>query len=89
MLQDFTKIPFDIVILAGQSNAAGCGFGPVDTPYEPSERVMYMNADDTISVAVERVERNAVQTNFGLSFSRSALYLLGERYFRAFTAITN
>ena len=55
MLQDFTKIPFDVVILAGQSNAEGCGFGPVDAPYEPNKRVMYMKYDDTISLAVERV----------------------------------
>lgn len=73
MLQDFTKIPFDIVIPAGQSNAEGCGFGPVDTPYEPNKRVMYMNRDDTISLAVERVERNAAETNFGLSFAREYL----------------
>ena len=73
MLQDFTKIPFDVVILAGQSNAEGCGFGTVDTPYAPSKRVMYMNRDDTVSMAVERVERNAVQTNFGLSFAREYL----------------
>ena len=73
MLQDFTKIPFDVVILAGQSNAEGCGFGPVDASYDPNKRVMYMNRDDTISLAVERVERNAAQTNFGLSFAREYL----------------
>jgi hypothetical protein len=73
MLQDFTKIPFDVVILSGQSNAEGCGFGSVDAPYAPNKRVMYMNRDDTISLAVERVERNAAQTNFGLSFAREYL----------------
>ncbi len=88
MLLDFTKIPFDVIIQAGQSNSEGCGFGPADLPYEPNERVMYMNRDDTVSMAVERVERGAVQTNFGLSFAREALYRLGKRYFEKFLGFT-
>lgn len=70
MLQDFTKIPFDIIIQAGQSNSQGYGFGPVDKPYEPDELVWYMNENDTISLAVEKVANNGVQSNFALPFAR-------------------
>ena len=70
MLKDFTKEAFDIIIQAGQSNAEGYGFGPVDNPYMPDGRVWYMNENDTISLAVEKVAFNGIQSNFALSFVR-------------------
>ena len=69
MLKDFTKEKFDILIQAGQSNSEGYGFGPVDEPYQPSDRVWYLNADFTLSVAAERVAGNEIQSNFSLPFA--------------------
>lgn len=70
MLQDFTKQAFDIIIQAGQSNSEGYGFGNVDAPYEPSDSVYYLNGDFTISMAVEKVAGNGIQSNFALPFAR-------------------
>ena len=70
MLRDFTKDKFDIIIQAGQSNAQGTAFGPADAPYAVNGRVWYMNEDDTISRAVEKVNGNRIQSNFALSFVR-------------------
>lgn len=70
MLKDFTKEKFDIIIQAGQSNADGTGFGSTDEPWVPDGRVWYMNGDDTISLAVEKVNGNAIQSNFSLPFVR-------------------
>jgi hypothetical protein len=73
MLHDFTNEKFDIIIQAGQSNAQGTSFGPTDAPYQPDERVWYMNEDDTFSLAAERVNGNEVQGNFALPFAREYL----------------
>lgn len=70
MLRDFTKEAFDIIIHGGQSNADGYGLGPADDPYEPDDRVFYLNSDFTITQAVERVAGNSIQSNFALSFAR-------------------
>ena len=70
MLRDFTKEKFDIFIQAGQSNSEGYGFGPTDEPYQPSDRVWYLRPNMTVSVAVEKVTGNGIQSNFGLSFAR-------------------
>lgn len=70
MLKDFAQEKFDIIIQAGQSNSEGYGFGPVDNPYTPDGRVWYMNENDTISLAVEKVAFNGIQANFGLPFAR-------------------
>ena len=70
MLHDFTQDKFDIIIQAGQSNADGTAFGPADEPYTPDGRVWYMNENDTISLAVEKVNGNSIQSNFSLSFAR-------------------
>ena len=70
MLKDFSKEAFDIIIQAGQSNAEGYGFGPVEEPYLASPDVWYLNQDFTISQAAEKVNGNEIQTNFALSFAR-------------------
>ena len=70
MLKDFTKIPFDIIIQAGQSNSEGYGFGDTEKPYENDSRIWYLNSDFTISIAAERVVNNGVCSNFSLSFAR-------------------
>ena len=70
MLKDFTQYKFDIIIQAGQSNAEGYGFGNIDDPYQPSDRIWYLNSDFTITPAVEKVTGNEIQSNFALSFVR-------------------
>ncbi len=70
MLKDFTKESFDILIQAGQSNSEGYGFGPTDNPYQPNDRVWYLNGDFTITPAAEEVTGNEIQSNFALPFAR-------------------
>ena len=69
-LKDFTKDKFDIIIQAGQSNSEGYGFGNVPDPYQPSDRVWYLNGDFTFQIAMEKPANNALQSNFALSFVR-------------------
>ena len=73
MLHDFTKDKFDIIIQAGQSNADGTGFGNTDEPYAPDGRVWYLNQDGTITLGAEKVNGNAIQSNFALPFAREYL----------------
>ena len=70
MLHDFTKDKFDIIIQAGQSNSEGYAFGHVEAPYSPDGRIWYMNENDTLSLAVEKVAGNGIQANFSLPFAR-------------------
>lgn len=72
-MKNFAECAFDIIIQAGQSNAEGYGFGPVEKPYEPNDRVWYLNSDLTVSMAVEKVTGNEIQSNFGLPFAREYL----------------
>ena len=68
MLRDFSKEAFDIIIQAGQSNSGGSGFGYVDSPYEPSELVWFLEQDGTIVCARERAAGNGVRSNFVFTF---------------------
>ncbi len=75
MLKDFSQDRFDVVVLAGQSNAKGHGLGPVDDPYLPGDRVWFLNNEYNsgqfvIEAASECVTGNEVQSNLGLSFAR-------------------
>ena len=72
-MKNFAECAFDIIIQAGQSNAEGYGFGPAARPYEPTDRVWYLNSDLTISQATETVTKNDIQSNFGLPFAREYL----------------
>lgn len=78
MLKDFTKEEFDVVIMAGQSNAVGHGIGDVDRPYVPGPNVWYLNNEFyqkifTITPATEYARGNDVQSNLGLTFAESYL----------------
>ena len=63
---------FDIIIQGGQSNAEGCGGGPLilTEEYVPSENILYMNNDLTISIAEERIWDGNKTNDFSLSFAR-------------------
>ena len=73
MLKDFTKEAFDVLIQSGQSNAEGYGFGTTEHPWEPNDRVWYLNEDFTLSKAVETVAMNVPRSNFALAFARHYL----------------
>jgi len=73
MLKNFADEKFDLIIQAGQSNAEGYGFGNVEEPYQPNDRVWYLNGDFTITPAAEKVTGNEIQSNFALSFAREYL----------------
>lgn len=68
MLRDFTKDKFDILIQAGQSNSEGAGFGSVEEPYRPDERVWYLNQNGMLTLAAEEVWYNDARGNFALPF---------------------
>ena len=70
-LKDPSKESWDIIILAGQSNAEGSGF--VETDGLPS------NTQEKANEGLDPVEC--------IHFSREALYQLGHRYFRMFLAL--
>ena len=44
---------YDIIILAGQSNAEGTGYGPVEKEYVPNENVLTLDAEKIVEVAPE------------------------------------
>ena len=44
---------YDIIILGGQSNAEGCGIGPVNKEYEPNSDILYLTAEKTVVVDSE------------------------------------
>ncbi len=69
MVRDFGKESFDILIHAGQSNAYGCGIGPVEEPYVPGEDVFTLNGDFSICMAHEEVWGNNAIGNFILPFA--------------------
>lgn len=73
MLKDFSKMKFDVVIQAGQSNAEGTGFGPAPEPFQPDDRVWYMNRNFTVTAAAETVLENETRGDFSLSFAREYL----------------
>ena len=50
---DFSQEKFDIIVQAGQSNAAGFGQGPVKNEYIPSPDVLYLNVDVNTSEGIK------------------------------------
>ena len=50
-LENLKSVPFDIIIEGGQSNAEGCGFGPVTREYVPDCDIMYMEPEKTVTVS--------------------------------------
>ena len=70
-------VAYDIIIIAGQSNAEGSGFGPVDEEFVPDERIQMMPRKAnliggyTIQKAAEKVGSDGRMIgNFGLSFAQ-------------------
>ena len=54
LLKEFTNEKFDIIVLAGQSNAQGHGMGAVKEPFAPSEKICYLQ--DNANIHFEKDE---------------------------------
>lgn len=52
---DFSKVKFDIIIQGGQSNAEGCGIGPVTRELTPSVNAFYLYAEKTVTIDEENL----------------------------------
>lgn len=48
ILDNYKNEKFDIIILAGQSNAQGCGIGSSREEYEPNDRILWLSDDANI-----------------------------------------
>lgn len=59
---------FDIIIQAGQSNAEGCGVGPVEKEYEPSSTILHLNAPQQVRVVEVDGDTALEITYFDLPF---------------------
>ena len=71
MLENYKNDLFDIIVQGGQSNAEGCGLGPINEFYTDNPNVLYLNNDLTISIAQERVWEGDRKVNeFSLSFAK-------------------
>ena len=52
---DFSNVKFDIIIQGGQSNAEGCGIGPVTRELTPSVNAFYLCAEKTVTVGEDNL----------------------------------
>ena len=69
MENDFAAQAFDLFVQGGQSNSDGTGFGDVERPYEPTEKVLYMLPGGGIEVAKERPWDGMTAGDLSLSFA--------------------
>jgi len=65
---DFRENIYDIIIEAGQSNAQGCGRGPVTEEYIPDEDIMYLVRDFAVSEGISNGK-----WNFELNYKNTPL----------------
>ena len=56
MIKNFITDKLDIIILAGQSNASGCGLGETETPWVKDERILKFS---------EKYSADVAQTEYG------------------------
>ena len=79
LLMDFSKIKFDIIIQAGQSNSEGYGFGNVENAYEFDGRTWYLSGDwripsefyfEPARECVISAYSNTIRSNSSLEFAR-------------------
>ena len=79
---DFTKYAYDVIIEAGQSNAQGCGRGPVTEEYTPDEDIVYLyqNTDivDKIVDGIWKMTINVLDPAFYLRVADEGEDALGK-----------
>lgn len=69
MPDKFSSEKYDIILQGGQSNAEGCGMGPVDEEFVPDDDILYFNSDMSITRAEERCWDGNAVGDFSLSFA--------------------
>lgn len=74
MLINPTDKKLDIIILAGQSNAEGYGYGPCEEPYIPDPRIMSMRDTDNYGYVVDDKPRET----FNITLPRTYLINVTE-----------
>ena len=83
MLETFKNEAFDIVIIAGQSNAVGKGGGKSEFMFEPSEDVYVIAPDKQIHVAREGIPncdlRGSIALRFATLYKEKGLLENGRR----------
>jgi hypothetical protein len=70
MLAEYQDVEYDIILVAGQSNAYGVGHGDGER-YVEDDRIVMLNDDYTISTAAERVVGEDTWNNFSLFFAKA------------------
>ena len=76
-LEAYKEFKYDIIIVAGQSNAVGCGLGEVANPFVPRDDIMMMPqpANELGGHSIMRAEEPILEGqpwgNFGLYFARA------------------
>ena len=58
---------YDIIIVAGQSNAEGMGLGTIENGYQPNDKVYYLTAEKTVAHTPERVIVNYADKGFDIA----------------------
>lgn len=64
--------PFDIIILAGQSNAEGSGLGEVEKIYQPNERIWALCAERELSEVNGAIQVQYKNLPFSLEWAKEA-----------------
>ena len=70
---------YDIIILAGQSNAEGTGIGLVEQEYVPDERVLFLDAEKTVEVAPEGMRVTYADKPFVIKQAEENINEAGEK----------
>ncbi|MDP3131167.1 MAG: sialate O-acetylesterase [Bacillota bacterium] len=70
LLSPYADTDYDIILVAGQSNAVGVGHGDGER-YLEDERVAMLNEDHSITTAAERVVGDDTWNNFSLFFAKA------------------
>ena len=70
LLAEYREVEYDILLVAGQSNAYGVGRGDGD-PYPEDDRIVMLNDDLVIATAAERQVGGDAWNNFSLFFAKA------------------
>ncbi len=80
---DYSQEKFDIIIQGGQSNAEGCGYGPVCDEYIPSPEILYLLADKQALELPEGVLVEYADKPFSIEIAKERIS--GENIFGDFS----
>lgn len=75
---DFSNVKFDIIIQGGQSNAEGCGVGPVERELIPSPNAFYLSSEKTVTVDEENLHIHFHDKPFVIEQAKERLNEAGD-----------